>query len=124
MRVLALLKHRYTPLIRECWGFDCMYNGGDGKAWGDWARNNPNAKLYTYYRNTRGGGTREESEILQCYNLSNVTVVPLHPEKISADQVLVSCPGVPLQPGRISHEQVPITYWRSRIQGAPFLLKR
>ncbi len=103
MRMLAMSNQGYTPLIRECWGFDCMYNGGDGKAWGDWASNNPNAKLYNYYRHTRERGTREESQILQRRNLSNVTVVPL-------------------QPGRISHDQVSITYWQTRIQATPFLL--
>jgi D-alanyl-D-alanine carboxypeptidase len=103
MRMLAMSNQGYTPLIRECWGFDCMYNGGDGKAWGDWASNNPNAKLYNYYRHTRERGTRAESQILQSRNLSNVTVVSLRPE-------------------RISHDQVPITYWQTRIQATPFLL--
>jgi len=105
MRALALSNQRYTSLIRECWGFDCMYNGGDGLAWAGWANSNPNANLYNYYRNTPQRGTRVESEILQRQSLPNVTVVPL-------------------QPGKISHDQVPITYWRTRIQTAAFLLNR
>ncbi len=105
MRLLALSNQRYTSLIRECWGFDCMYNGGDGIAWADWANSNPNAKLYNYYRNTRERGTREESEILQGKNLPNVTVVPLSPQ-------------------RILHNEVPITYWLPRILGASFLHPR
>ncbi len=105
MRVLAMSRQRYTPFIRECWGFDCMYNKGDGLAWAGWASRNPSAKLYNYYRSTRQRGTREESEILQAQALPNVSVVPLRPE-------------------RIQHDQVPITYWLSRIVGASFLSAR
>ncbi len=103
MRALALSNQRYSPLIRECWGFDCMYNRGDASLWGDWARQNPNARLYNYYR--LGTGTAQQSEILQQQNLPNVSVVPLRPQQIS-------------------HDRVPITYWSTRIEEASFLLAR
>ncbi len=81
MGILAQSNQQYSPLIRECWGFDCMYNGDDASRWGNWARQNPNAKLYNYYRlNT---GTAKQSEMLQRLNLSNVSVVALRPEQVS-----------------------------------------
>jgi hypothetical protein len=81
MGILAQSNQQYSPLIRECWGFDCMYNGGDASRWGNWARQNPSAKLYNYYRlNT---GTAKQSEMLQRLNLSNVSVVALRPEQVS-----------------------------------------
>jgi len=107
MKVLALSNQRSTPLIRECWGFDCMYNCGDGLAWAGWVNSNPNVKLYNYYLNTPKSGTRVESKVLQSQNQPNVTVVAL-----------------PLPGQSISHDQVPITFWLPRIQGASFLLAR
>ncbi len=81
MGILAQSNQQYSPLLRECWGFDCMYNGGDASRWGNWARQNPNAKLYNYYR--LNSGTAKQSEMLQRLNLSNVSVVALKPEQVS-----------------------------------------
>ena len=103
MRQLALSNQRYSPLIRECWAFDCMYNRDDASLWGDWARQNPNARLYNYYRLETG--TAKQSEMLQRQNLPNVSVVPLRRQQIS-------------------HDQVPINYWITRIEEAPFLPAR
>ncbi len=105
MRVLALSNQRYTPLIRECWGFDCTYNTGDDTEWAQWARRNPGARLYIYY--IRKSGTARLAESLQREGVSNVTVIAL-----------------PLPRQSIVHDQVPITYWLPRIQGASFLLAR
>lgn len=38
----------YITNIRECWGFDSLYQGSS--AWANWASNNPNQKLYIYHR--------------------------------------------------------------------------
>jgi hypothetical protein len=104
MRKLARSKHRYSPLIRECWGFDCMYNSGDADEWSQWARQNPKAKLYNYY--IRGTPTRIQSEALS--RLPNISVTPLNNRPYRSDL----------------HHWVPITYWRTRIEKTPFLLKR
>jgi hypothetical protein len=103
MRVLALSSQRYTPLIRECWGFDCTYNRGDDTEWARWARQHPSAKLYIYYR--LKSDTALYSKPLQDQNLPNVTVVSVEPQ-------------------RVKHEEVPITYWSTRIREASFLLNR
>jgi hypothetical protein len=80
-----------------------MYNRGDASLWGAWARQNLNARLYNYYR--LGTGTANQSEMLQRQNLPNVPVVPLRTQQIS-------------------HDRVPITYLRTRIEEAAFLLDK
>ena len=106
MRQLAMARppQRYTPQIRECWGFDCLYDRGDELAWGrgtpkepGWAASHPDAKLYIYYGD---GGTDWRSEQLRAQRLPNVSVEGST---------------------RLGHYCVPMTYWRERIQGAPFL---
>jgi hypothetical protein len=104
MRKLARSKHRYSPFIRECWGFDCMYNSDDADEWSKWARQNPKAKLYNYY--IRGTPTRIQSEALP--KLPNISVMPLNNRPYRSDL----------------HHWVPIIYWRTRIERTPFLLNR
>jgi hypothetical protein len=41
MRVIARGTRKYAGNLRECWGFECMYNGPDPTEWPDWARSNP-----------------------------------------------------------------------------------
>ncbi len=98
MRQLAMPDRpgQYTARIRECWGFDCLYNTGDETAWAQWARSRPDAKLYVYYLGT----TEARSQRLQQQRVPNVVV-----ERSSA-------------PG---HNWVPITHWKNRIQDARFL---
>lgn len=108
MRALALSKQRSTPLIRECWGFDCTYNQGDATLWAQWARSRPDGKLYIYYQ--RNTGTAFQAEALQSQNIRNVSVVPAH--------VIGHQPDPPYSD---PHYWVPITYWASRVKGAAFL---
>src|ERR1700740_1318162 len=49
MRQIAGKAQRYSNQIRECWGFDCLYNRGDDTFWRAWAKSRPDAKLYVYY---------------------------------------------------------------------------
>jgi hypothetical protein len=88
----ALLK------LRECWGFDCTYNGGDDTFWAGWARRMPSAKCYFYY--VKGSQTAALSESLRAMRVANAVV------QAAKD-------------GR--HNYVPITHWLERIQGAAFL---
>jgi hypothetical protein len=103
MRALALPSSRYASLIRECWGFDCMYNGDDAAAWGSWATRNPTARLYNYYR--LATATAPQSEALQRRALPNVSIFPL-------------------QKQQISHDRVPIAHWVTRLEAAAFLSER
>jgi hypothetical protein len=88
----ALLK------LRECWGFDCTYNGGDDTFWAGWARKTPSARCYFYY--IKGSQTAPLSESLRAMRVANAVVQPA-------------------KEGR--HNYVPITHWLERIQGAAFL---
>lgn len=108
MTLIALANQRYTSLIRECWAFDSMYGGSS--VWADWAAKNPQARLYNYYRQTRDkngrpNGTWPASDALERRNLPNVITTALRPEIIA-------------------HDQVPIQYWRTRIDGASFLIDK
>jgi hypothetical protein len=42
----------YKDLVRECWGFDCLY--GSGQSWYQWARGQGRMPLYFYF----GQGTQ------------------------------------------------------------------
>jgi hypothetical protein len=99
MRQLASKTQRYTSRIRECWGFDCLYNTGDEQIWTKWAQQRPDAKLYIHYGN---GGTARRSENLRkmAQNLSNIEVQGST---------------------RLGHNHVPITHWLNRIMVVPFL---
>jgi Putative peptidoglycan binding domain/Penicillin-insensitive murein endopeptidase len=97
MRQIILSNQRYSPNIRECWGFDCFYSDADPVVWARWARSRPDARLYIYYF-----GTARRSLALKSQGIQNVSVT-------RAD---------------VEHDPVPIRYWRTRIEGAPFLSGR
>lgn len=98
MRSLALSGQRYTPQIKECWGFDCTYNKYDDTEWARWGRSRPDARLYIYYiASTR---TQVLSLKLKRLQTPNVFVAPSNAR---------------------GHDWVPITHWRERIQAAAFL---
>jgi hypothetical protein len=100
MRRLALSGQRSAALIRECWGFDCLYNTGDDVAWAKWARARPDARLFVHYL----GSTKSLSKALchqaQIQNLTNVSVKGSNAP---------------------SHNHVPITHWRQQLETAAFL---
>ena len=100
MRRLALSGQRSAALIRECWGFDCLYNTGDDVAWTKWARSRPDARLFIHYL---GSTTRLSTALrrqVQLQNLPNVSV------KASTAR---------------SHNGVPIAHWRQHMETAAFL---
>jgi hypothetical protein len=102
MRRLALGSHRYADNIRECWGFDSLYDTVDPELWARWARSRPDARLFIYYL----ASTEKLSKKLKDKQLPNVSV-----ERSTAR----SAPG---------HCWVPIEHWRHRIQAGGFLLDR
>jgi hypothetical protein len=97
MRRLATLPSHNAVAIRECWGFDCLYNGGDEDAWARWARAHPSSRLFIHYGS---GGTQTKSEALRRMRVPNVFVE-----------------------GRTSlaHNLVPKTHWLARLRAATFL---
>lgn len=97
MRYLALSQQRYTSRIRECWGFDCLYNQGDETLWAKWARSRPDAKLYIYFLSSTAARSRR---------LASLNKPP---------NVFVR------QSNARGHNWVPITHWQSQIQNATFL---
>jgi len=102
MRRLAMGSHRYANRVRECWGFDSLYDRSDPEFWAQWARSRPDAKLFIYHL----GSTRELSKQLDDKQLPNVFV-----ERSTTRS----------EPG---HCWVPIEHWRRRIQACGFLPER
>ena len=103
MRQVVLTSQRYSSNIRECWGFDCLYDDDDLVAtWADWAWFHPDSKLYIYYLSD----TEDNSKQLQRQQLPNVFV-----ERSPAR-------------GLKAHYWVPANHWRYRIQKTEFLVYR
>jgi len=102
MRQLALTNQRYSPNIRECWGFDCLYDTDDDTLWAEWAVLHLDDRLYIYYLND----TQENSKELQSQKLPNVYI-----KRSSAR-------------GLRAHYWVPATHWKYRIQLTEFLADR
>lgn len=73
MRIIASAANRVSSAIRQCWGFDCMYNVGDDVAWDGWARGDSQRHVYVYY--LPGTLTERLSRALAGRRAPNVTVV-------------------------------------------------
>jgi hypothetical protein len=97
MRRLALNKELSAIKIRECWGFDCLYNGGDPDLWETWAAQHPQSRLFVYYLRS----TERLSQKLEAKQLPNVVI-----ERSQRSR---------------GHNWVPLSHWRERIEGASFL---
>jgi len=97
MRQLALGSGEAQAHVRECWGFDCLYNRGDETAWAAWARARPSARLYIHYGS---GHTETRSELLRRQGVPNVFV---------EGSV------------QLAHDAVPRAHWRERLRAASFL---
>lgn len=92
MRSAARNTVQFAAALRECWGFDCLYNSPDPTEWRDWARSNPAKKLFIYWAST----TKPLSAALNAFGLPNVTVQ---------------------NAGTNEHNRVPILHWTERING-------
>jgi LAS superfamily LD-carboxypeptidase LdcB len=97
MRHLATSPSRYAAAIRECWGFDCLYNTGDEDAWAQWAAARPSSRLYIHFGS---GGTAARSIRLRNKGVPNVFVE-----------------------GKttLAHNLVPKAHWQERLRAASFL---
>jgi hypothetical protein len=103
MRLLMLRKHRYSNRIRECWGFDCLYNPCDPEVWRQWAICHPNVGLFIYYLDS----TKGHSEDLQ--GKGDPPVPP--PDNVKVEKSNAR-----------GHNLVPMAHWVDRIRRAPFLI--
>ena len=97
MRQLAVGDGESQAHVRECWGFDCLYNRGDETAWADGARARPSTRLYIHYGS---GNTAAKSELLRRQAVPNVFV---------EGSV------------RLAHDAVPRAHWRERLRAADLL---
>lgn len=115
--------------IIEFWGFDCLYSGYDKKttpwkklftqpiAWLNWAKKNPDKRLFIYYYNS----TKEESKKLLYDNqkpkASNISVemldIPYARKKVEGKTRYNNSNIGP-------HFWVPITYWQDRLSQLPW----
>lgn len=100
MRAIATTTQRYGPQIKECWGFDCLYNTGDETVWARWAQSRPDANLYIHYGS---GGTAARSEALRKRGV-----------QLGVSNVFVE------GSTKLGHNLVPITHWQTRLSAAPF----
>jgi hypothetical protein len=91
MRIIARGTRKYAGNLRECWGFDCMYNWPDPTEWPDWARSNPDKRLFVYWAST----TQRLSKAIEAKAAPNIMV-----QQSSTNE----------------HNRVPITYWKQRIE--------
>ena len=100
MLKIATTTQRYSNNIKQCWGFDCLYNAGSEDAWVKWADGNGGKKLRIRYGS---GGTADRSRNLKrmAGNRSNIEVDGLE----STD-----------------HNKVPVTYWNKFMRDAHFFL--
>lgn len=98
MRQLATLPSRKAGMIRECWGFDCLYNRGDEPTWAKWAAAHPTSRLFIHYGS---GGTAHKSEALR---------------KMAPPNIFVEGRGT------LGHNLVPKAHWIQRLKAATFLL--
>ena len=114
MRQIALSKEKYAANIRECWGFDCTYNGGDDSGWARWAATNPSSNLYIYYINIDCPPPKRPSCSTKAQAVS-LQAKAKH-QKLLNVFVTRSATG--------SHNEVPIRYWQPRIRAASFLQNR
>jgi peptidoglycan hydrolase-like protein with peptidoglycan-binding domain len=111
MKKLIGSNQQYVALIREGWGFDCMYNTGDAIAWSNWVQQNPtNTKFYNYYIKN---SPYKKNTIKESQDLEKIAIIKKLP-------IITT----PLDTNRVPHDWVPITFWKKRIQNAPFLLNR
>jgi hypothetical protein len=94
MRRLATSPSRYEAIIKECWGFDCLYNSGDEDAWASWAKAHPSSRLYIHYGS---GGTAGKSEALRSKGVPNASV---------EGSV------------KLAHNLVPKTHWQKRLRAS------
>jgi len=89
----------YLSNIKQLWGFDCLYNNGDEKAWLTWAQQNGTRTLLIRYGS---GGTADKSR--------NLKTMAVNQSNIDVDGVVTT-----------PHNYVPKTYWDNFIKGASFL---
>lgn len=103
MRKLARSSQKSSASIRECWGFDCLYNTGDDTEWARWAADHPNARLFVHYQGTT---VRYSSA--------------LHDRALASGSTNVSVTRSPAP----DHNHVPLTHWQTRIDACRFLNNR
>lgn len=106
LRNIASLKGTggYANKIRECWCFDGLYWSGDAGFWNGWARRNPDAKLFVYFKSSTSEHSRDLLE--RSADIGNVLVEPA----VIKTKFPTS-----------DHNQVPVNYWRTLISNASFL---
>jgi hypothetical protein len=76
MRTIALANNNAASQIRECWGFDCTYNGDDSVVWPRWAAKMPNSQLRLYY--LKGTQTQYQAKEIEKRRVPNITVATSH----------------------------------------------
>jgi LAS superfamily LD-carboxypeptidase LdcB len=106
MQKIAMAANQNAALIRECWGFDCTYFDDDPK-WLNWAKANPQSRLYLYYL---PGSATQARALMLANKQPNLIVQKADTRALKA-----------LQPKTVAHNLVPLTYFAQRLNNAAFL---
>ena len=92
--------------LRECWGFESLYQDADLTFWPTWARAHQNKRLLLFFRphnSPDNANMVQRCELLGSLGLSNL---------------LATHSNAP------SHMMVPLTHWQTCLRGAPFIEDR
>jgi hypothetical protein len=108
MRRIVTAGDRAAQRIRECWGFDCMYGSEDPEAWKSWAAQDAKRRFYHYYlvgRNKKG------DKLVPWYHTEIL-------RRLATDAGLRN---VVLEQAKVTHCQVPLTFFRKRLEASAYL---
>ena len=92
--------------LRECWGFESLYQDADLTFWPTWARAHQNKRLLLFFRphnSPDNANMVQRCELLGSLSLSNL---------------LATHSNAP------SHMMVPLAHWQTCLRGAPFIEDR
>lgn len=103
MLALATQFTKYKANLKECWGFDCLYNAGSDATWASWAAARPSAVLYIHHADGTADLSGKLAAAAKAKDLINVFV---------------------WRSTTNDHFRVPITHWRERILGSRYLQPR
>jgi hypothetical protein len=119
---------KYGAMLRECWGFDCLYHlhttitippqdASPENQWFQWARANPNVQLYFPWYGTKSRSKGLDWLAKQPPGRPNVHVIP---DLYDAPAAGKKDPTPKEKVASLSpdHCKAPITFWETRINAA------
>jgi hypothetical protein len=110
MRRIVAAGDSMAERIRECWGFDCMYGGADPEAWKAWAAADTKRRRFFHYYLV--GRDKKGNKLVPWYH--NEILRGLAKDAGLRNVTLEHAQG-------FNHCQVPMAYFRKRLEESDFL---